>query len=689
MTAAALLSIVLLGSVLSLWQTARANRARQQAIIAEKQARDAEADAQKDRADALAQREIAEQRGAEARQNEQKSHAAELAARESEATTKEVLDFVKTHIFAAARPPLTKAGLGREVTLRAALDAAEPKIASAFATRPRVEAQLRSVLAGTYQDLGETKLAVTQAERAFELAKKHFGIDDRFTVDHELALSSFYRHSGRVDDAYQMMEKSLARRRETLGHEAPMTVATLWALANGYQEDGRYDAAKKIGEELLALHLQNDLTDEKPVKFFRLCSFFELAGRTREAAELAERGIEKLTPKLGADDIWLLRLNKMLAFYYDKLDRQQEANAIREAIFERSVRTRGITNSETLGIMQSLTVGYGNAGRYADEVRVLEAAIPVLRKELGPAHDLIAPHVINLTVAYTNLGKHREAAKLLEETIGAIPEEDRKSYVNLDFMLTSLAGCYMSLEDFPGAIRTLNATERLNRSRYPANSLRLASLLVMDGNLRLEIEEYVGAERVFRDAYEIRKAMEPEAYRVPSSRMLLGCALAGQKRFSEAEPLLLSGYNEIRGRWAEIVGEVGQIRIMGLRIPLETAGRRLALMYQAMGEFDKAIMVCREANAFGEKQNHTSPETLFSDACWHAVTSSVLKSITNEESNRLADEETDRAMASLKQAVKAGFKDWSAIKLDHHLDALRDREDFQQLLDDLIPKQKE
>ena len=52
----------------------------------------------------------------------------------------------------------------------------------------------------------------------------------------------------------------------------------------------------------------------------------------------------------------------------------------------------------------------------------------------------------------------------------------------------------------------------------------------------------------------------------------------------------------------------------------------------------------------------------------------------------LANEEVERAMAWLKQAAAAGYKDATEIKEDKDLDPLRERADFKRLLVELEQK---
>ena len=74
------------------------------------------------------------------------------------------LSFFADRVLAAARPAGQAGGLGKDVTVRKAVDAAEPKIAEAFPNQPTDEAAVRFVLGNTYNYLGEPLLAVRQLE---------------------------------------------------------------------------------------------------------------------------------------------------------------------------------------------------------------------------------------------------------------------------------------------------------------------------------------------------------------------------------------------------------------------------------------------------------------------------------------------------------------------------------------------
>ncbi len=89
---------------------------------------------------------------------------------------------------------------------------------------------------------------------------------------------------------------------------------------------------------------------------------------------------------------------------------------------------------------------------------------------------------------------------------------------------------------------------------------------------------------------------------------------------------------------------------------------------------------CRTTAERWENLNRTDASGLYSAACYRAVTAAVLKATPGADATRLAEEEADRAMTWLKQAVAAGYKNTVHVKEDEDLDVLRDRRDFKELV---------
>ena len=655
------------GGTVSIWQAVRATRAESQALAAERQAKN-------DRALALNQQKLAEERETRARENEKKAQAAETAAKESDATAKDVLNFVRDKIFAAARPPLNNGGLGKDVTLRQALDEAETKITESFAKRPRVEARLRSILDSTYAALGETQLAGVQIERAFALAKQHYGVDDEFTAGLEYAVQDYYRFAGRSAEAIQLLEESLARRRKTLGPENRITVSTLEYLALACENDQRTEEARKLRTELAELQVKLELPSEDTKKIWVLGSRYQRERKFEEAALLYEKALPELTAKYGPDNTEILRLNTNLATQYLFLERYREAVGIMEPVYERAVRTLGATHGVTRGLLQNLSFAFTKIGRQAEAVHLIETALPAFQRDYGPTNHYLNGLLINLTGGYVDLQQYQKGIQLLEETIAAIPEKDRLAYINFESLLQNLEDSHESLGNVTEASRIRVDLERFIRTKEKPESLGLAAGLTLLGGIQIDRDQFAEAERLMREAYAIRASKEPQGWRVNSAKMLLGISLSGQGRFVEAEPFLKDGLEQLHLRSAELP-ELAKNNI-------EIAGRTLAILYCKTARVEKGFALCEEANSRIEKSNPTYADGIYQQALWLSVTSDLARQSNDQNAEVLAEKLADRAISVLKRAIAAGYKYMSELKRQHHLDPMRDRNDFKQLLEE-------
>ena len=277
-------------------------------------------------------------------------------AQEREAETKAVLDFVENKIFAAARPEGQAGGLGREVTLRRAIQAALSFVDQSFPDQPLIEARLRLTLAVSFANLGEAKIATDQVQTARTIYLKHLGPDHPSTLASTLGLASCYSGLGRHADALKLGEETLARMRDKLGPDHPHTLASMNNLALSYATLGRHADALKLHEETLAL-LKAGLGPEDPGTLGtmdNLAGCYSDLGRHADALELGQKTLALAKATLGPDHPYTLRFLDTLAQIYRKLDRHGEALKLYEEVLALMRIKLGPGHSDTLGSMNSL-----------------------------------------------------------------------------------------------------------------------------------------------------------------------------------------------------------------------------------------------------------------------------------------------------------------------------------------------
>jgi tetratricopeptide (TPR) repeat protein len=150
-------------------------------------------------------------------------------------------------------------------------------------------------------------------------------------------------------------------------------------------------------------------------------------------------------------------------------------------------------------------------------------------------------------------------------------------------------------------------------------------------------------------------------------------------RFARGEHTdALKLYNETLAQRKDKIGAGNPDVLRSIR---EMAGLRLHHYAKS-----KDAAGCRAMAEMCEQTQPTDPAGCYVAASYRAITAAVLRASGKPSETTQADAEAERAIAWLKQAVAAGYKDVAKMKQDKDLDALRDRADFRRLVEELKPK---
>jgi eukaryotic-like serine/threonine-protein kinase len=257
-----------------------------------------------------------------------------------------VLGFFESKVLAAARPKGQDGGLGIDATIRAAADAAEPKIGDGFRDNPLVEASIRAVLGSTYYFLGEANLAIRQHQRALELRKSHLPAEHPDTLVSMNHLASAYLQAGRINDALPLFEQTLKVRRATLGPEHRDTLESMNNLAAAYQLGKRYKDAVPLYKETLKLR----------------------------------------TETLGAEHPKTLDTMTNLALAYQATGRHKDALPLLEETLRLQRANQGEKHLDALGTMNNLALALWSTKRLSEAVPLYDETLKLAKDLLGPEH---------------------------------------------------------------------------------------------------------------------------------------------------------------------------------------------------------------------------------------------------------------------------------------------------------------
>jgi eukaryotic-like serine/threonine-protein kinase len=179
--------------------------------------------------------------------------AALMQSEESRQRAEAVLTFLRDDVFAATRPEGRGGGLGKDVTVREAVNAAEPKIAEAFKDQPIIEAEVRDTLGETYWYLGDPPLAIRQFERAVTLRQTRLGPDHTTTLQSRNNLATAYESLGRWAAAEAQRRDTLDRRRKAEKPDSPLIGGDLAGLGSNLLNQAKWSEAELVLRECLEI----------------------------------------------------------------------------------------------------------------------------------------------------------------------------------------------------------------------------------------------------------------------------------------------------------------------------------------------------------------------------------------------------------------------------------------------------
>ena len=219
-------------------------------------------------------------------------------------------------------------------------------------------------------------------------------------------------------------------------------------------------------------------------------------------------------------------------------------------------------------------------GKYAQAEPLFREALEIQRRVLGPAHTYTLISMESLATMNEVLGRHAQADELflkaLELSRGALGAEHPITLT----ILADVGSIYERRGEYAQAqafiAQALDGRRHALGADHPETMSSVADLALV----YMSQGKLVESEPLAREAVEFTRKNQPEAWQRFGEECLLGAILSGQKKFDEAEPLLLGGYQGMEARKKE----------MG--VPnwyfLDRVRGWIGDLYQAWGKPDKA-----------------------------------------------------------------------------------------------------
>ncbi len=395
---------------------------------------------------------------------ERRAVAAQRGEAEQRKEAETVLSFVQDHVFAAARPVDRPGGLGRDVTLRQALESAIPVVERSFADQPIVEARLCMTLGMSFWYLGDARTAAGQFRRARAIFADRLGPDHPDTLESMHNLATACAALGDEYEAFQLREETLARRTVRLGPEHVDTLRSRLVLARSYVVLNRYDDALELDKATVAL-MEAGLGSEHSETLQAMNNLANDYGHLRrfdQAAALLEKSLAIQQRTLGRDHLETLTGMIRLANAYNDLGRHVDAVKLREQALALQRTKLPADHPDVLVSMYNLANGYGFLKRYQDALKLHQEVLDLRKARFGPDHPLVLLSTWGVTAQLFKLDRADRAMPMIEEVVERAVR--LKIQPDLVGLLNNQRSYFRRKNDVAGCRKTAELWEKLGRT---------------------------------------------------------------------------------------------------------------------------------------------------------------------------------------------------------------------------------
>ncbi|MFN8176444.1 MAG: serine/threonine-protein kinase [bacterium] len=474
--------------------------------------------------------------------------------------------------------PAQADALGRAVSVQEALDQASRQVeGGALAQQPHVEAAVRQALGTSYQGLGLYPTAEPHLEAALAIQRRLHPEESREVAAAIGDLGTLRRAQGRIAEADSLFGVELTIQRRLLGDHHPAVASTINDLGVVRREQGDLAAAEKLHREALAIYRKAPAGNERDAaaNLANLALVLSDQHRAEEAEPLFREAVDRLRDALGPHHRDVAAPLSGLGQLLRRRGDLAGADSAYGAVVEIRRRALGEDHPDFASALNNLAVLRRDQGDLESAEALMRQTLSIWRRSLGDQHPFVATGAGNLALLLGYRGHfaaaeslYREALETRRRTLGADHPDVALSLYQLGVLLLDAGQ--------PGrADSPLRESLDIRRRKLPSRDPEIGESMAVLGRCLLARGRAVEAEGMLREAAAIQEERGSRGWRRFETTSLLGSALAAQRRYEEAEPLLLGSSDSLS-------------RLAGTPAIRRTQAKdRLAAMYQARGLMDR------------------------------------------------------------------------------------------------------
>ncbi|HQR06488.1 MAG TPA: serine/threonine-protein kinase [Gemmatales bacterium] len=278
---------------------------------------------------------------------------------------------------------------------------------------------------------------------------------------------------------------------------------------------------------------------------------YDQIGEGDKAIGFLQRAMALYQQHLGPKHPTTLNSMHHLVSAYLGARKQKLALPLGEETLRLRKATLGASHPDTLESMRELASLYRAIDRLDLAIPLCEETLRLRKAKFGASHPSTVSSMSILALLYKDDGKMDLALPLFEETVRLSKALYGPEHPSTLVSMNHLALTYAHLGKPDLALPLFEAHTRASFKTFAHGRTAGAKLI----ETYVQAKAFADAEPLLRKSLTIRTQTDPNDWQTFNTQSLLGGSLLGQKKYAEAEPLLLAGYEGLKQRMQTIPPE--------------------------------------------------------------------------------------------------------------------------------------
>lgn len=280
---------------------------------------------------------------------------------------------------------------------------------------------------------GDYQSALSDAQRAYTIANKNFGLNDVNTADTLLKLGIINQTLGNLNEAEDYLLGSLVILEEKLSPDHPDVAVVMTNIGNTYFELQRPEDSEKYHLQALQIrkHAFGENDPATAQSIYNLAVLYENQSKYERAADLYRQAISSWSQSLGPTHPYVGNaLNNLGNIYNIQGKHKKAANVLQRTVaFKKSVF--GAQHEEVAQTLINLGTNYLELGQYNPASNAYEEALDIARHVLPSSDPQLALLMYTLANIYHTQARIEEQKDDSQATYdNDMPTRDTESNVD-------------------------------------------------------------------------------------------------------------------------------------------------------------------------------------------------------------------------------------------------------------------